>query len=130
MHANLTATLRASSFGFVSSFVIRISSLIARFVIFRRFQEQSLECRCRSSALNQFRAGSFNQQFNFSEEIGRRIRDDKLGLIFDRNQFLEPAFANKHAISKNPDPIADFLRLGEQMRRKQNGDPAVPKINN
>src|SRR5438874_12914312 len=59
-----------------------------------------------------------------------RIFQHQLAPVLNRDQFLEVAFTNQHATRENSDTVADLLHLGEQMRRQEDGDAALFKIDN
>ena len=65
-----------------------------------------------------------------SSSVSDAFSKDKLGLIFDREQFLEAAFAHEHAVGENADAIADLLRLREKVRREQDRYSTPLKIDN
>ena len=51
-------------------------------------------------------------------------------LGFNREQILHSAFPDENPAREDPDPIANLLHLGEEMRREQNGNPASFQIEN
>src|SRR5947209_1724336 len=108
--ANITATFRTSAFGFVSS-------LIVGFVIVPcRVEKKSLQRGCRSSALDQLGIGIGGELFNVVYQRVRRVFQNELAPVLNRDQFLEPPFTNQRAARENSDAIADFLDLRQQMR--------------
>ena len=64
------------------------------------------------------------------EQLRRGVLEDQLGLVLDRDQFVEPPFAHERTLVQNADAIADLLHLPEQMRAEQDGDAALFEIEN
>lgn len=81
----------------------------------RRFEEQMLECSCRSSAGDELGLGTHDECFDFVQQLVGSILQNELGLIFDRDQFFQFSFADEHATGQNANPVANFLDLREQM---------------
>ena len=55
------------------------------------------------------------QRFNFPEQFGRSIFEHDVGLIFNREQIANRAFANEDSVGQNAHPVANLLHLSEQM---------------
>src|ERR1700674_746383 len=83
---------------------------------FRRFEEETLERSPRAAALHQAGAEFRRESLDFVQQRGRSVLENELGLVLDREQIVERAFAHQHAIRENADAIANLLDLLEEMR--------------
>ena len=87
-----------------------------RLTIFGRLEKEPLECRLRPALFEKTRGRIFDNSLDLPEQSGRRVFQNELGLVFDRNHVAERAFANKPALRENADAVANFLHLSKQMR--------------
>src|ERR1051326_1266949 len=92
---------------------------------FRFLEKELLERRARRTAFDNARAGTGCETFDFLKQLRRSILDYELRLLLDAEEVVERSFADQNTIRENPDAIANFLHLSEQMRREQDGDPAT-----
>src|SRR5437763_15510747 len=92
---------------------------------FRFLEEQLLKRRARRTALDDARAGTDCETFDFLKQLRRSILDHELPLLLDAQEVAERSFADQNTVRENPDAIANFLHLSEQMRREQDGDPTA-----
>ena len=92
------------------------------------FEEIPLQRRLRFALLDHARSGLRDRGFDLREQLGRGVFEDQLGLVLDRDQFVEPAFTHERALVQDADAVADFLHLAEQMRAEQHGDAALFEI--
>jgi len=64
------------------------------------------------------------------KQLRRSIFEHDVGLIFNREQIVQRAFADEDSIRENADAIANLLHLSEEMRRKEDGGAAPLEIEN
>ena len=100
------------------------------FCFLRGLQKQPLKRRLRFPLLDHARARRGSERRDLREQLSGRVFEDELGLILDGKQVVHAPFADEHAIREDPDPIADFLHLLEQMRGKENCRAAGLQIQN
>ena len=100
------------------------------FLLRGRVEKEALQRGCRSSARDDFRVCARGQRFDVVEQRAGRILQNQFGLIFHREQIVQPAFAHEPAVGQNPNSIADLLSLREKVRGKQDRYSSPPKIDN
>ncbi len=92
-------------------------------------KSRSSEVRDRLCSINA-RARLCGQCFDFAEQLGRSIFENEVGLIFNREQIAQRAFADEDPVGQNAHAIANLLDLPEQMRRKEHRYAASLEIEN
>ena len=64
------------------------------------------------------------------EDLWGSVFQNQLGLILDREQFLDLTFPHENAMREDAHPVANLLHLREKMRGEQNRDAAPFEIEN
>ncbi len=92
----------------------RDSSGLWTFGVFRRlrgFEKEPLERGPGPALFEQARARLCGQRLDFAEQRRRRIFENEVGAIFDREQIGQGAFADQDPVRENAHAIANLLHL-------------------
>src|SRR5260221_5698176 len=96
----------------------------------RYFQKISLERRLRLALLEQLLVRLHDGGLNLRQQFRRCVLENQLGLIFNRDQLVQPPFAHERPLVQDADAVANFLDLAEQVRAEQHRDAALFEVEN